>query len=115
MDSTFHREAQIDFDSGALNNELDIKVEPSGTEDNQFFVALALTLRGKQAENTAFAFFVRFGGTFTRHGEPALSEESFKKINAPAIIFPFVREHVSSIGLKAGLGNILLPPVNFVV
>lgn len=114
MDSNFHREADIDFDTQNIKNELDIKVEPLPTENNQFFVALVLTLKATQAERTVFDVFVRMGGLFSKHGEPALSEDSFKSINAPAIIFPFVREHVSSTALKAGLGPVLLPPVNFV-
>ena len=43
-----------------------------------------------------------------------LSIENFSKVNAPAIIFPFVREHLASVSMKAGINPILLPAVNFV-
>lgn len=114
VDSTFHREIDIDFDEQNLKNELDLKVEPSATENNQFTVALVLTLKAVQNERTIFEFFVRVAGAFLKEGEPSLSEDGFKNINAPAILFPFIREHISGIAIKAGLGNILLPPVNFV-
>ena len=41
--------------------------------------------------------------------------EQFANINAPAIIFPFIREHLASLTMKAGINPpILLPPINFV-
>ncbi len=114
VDSNFHREIDIDFDDQSLKNELDFKVEPSTTENNQFSVAVVLTLKTLQNDKPVFDFFVRVVGVFLKEGEPTLSEDAFKNINAPAILFPFIREHVSGIAIKAGLGNILLPPVNFI-
>src|SRR5208282_409540 len=40
--------------------------------------------------------------------------ETFCNINAPAIIFPFIREMISSMSLKAGVQPILIQPINFV-
>lgn len=38
--------------------------------------------------------------------------EHFSKNNAPALIFPYIRETVASTTLKAGLPSVLLPPLN---
>lgn len=38
----------------------------------------------------------------------------FCDVNAPAILFPFVRESFASASVKAGLRPVLLQPVNFV-
>ncbi len=38
----------------------------------------------------------------------------FCDVNAPAILFPFVREAFASASVKAGLRPVLLQPVNFV-
>ena len=39
--------------------------------------------------------------------------EEFGRINGASIIFPFLREHIANLAMKAGLGPIMLPPVNF--
>lgn len=53
-------------------------------------------------------------GVFKRIGDSELIDnEQFGRINGAAIIFPFVREHIANIALKAGLGSLILPPVNF--
>jgi preprotein translocase subunit SecB len=39
--------------------------------------------------------------------------ENFANINAPAIIYPFIREHIASLTTKAKMPYIL-PPFNFV-
>lgn len=28
-------------------------------------------------------------------------------------MFPYIREHITALSLKAGLGSIILPPINF--
>lgn len=54
-------------------------------------------------------------GYFRITGE--MSDETirgFCDVNAPAILFPFVREAFASASVKAGLRPVLLQPVNFV-
>ena len=53
-------------------------------------------------------------GIFECIGESQLKDyEKFGKINGAAIIFPYIREHITNLSMKAGLGPIILPPVNF--
>lgn len=40
--------------------------------------------------------------------------DDFAKINGPAILFPFIREHLATLSAKANMNRILLPPLNFV-
>jgi preprotein translocase subunit SecB len=54
-----------------------------------------------------------FAGTFQKIGTPTLDIKTFGFINAPSIMFPFVREFLAGLSLKAGLKPILLHPVNF--
>jgi preprotein translocase subunit SecB len=54
-------------------------------------------------------------GVFECVGESELKDyDLFGRVNGAAIIFPYIREHISGLSLKAGLGPIILPPVNFV-
>ena len=52
-------------------------------------------------------------GGFEKYGEPILTDDKFKAINAPAIIYPFIREHLHNLCQKSGIPNVLLPTVNF--
>ena len=54
-------------------------------------------------------------GEFRLIGETPLATnlENFGRINGAAIIFPYIREHISSLSIKAGIPPIVLPIVNF--
>jgi len=52
-------------------------------------------------------------GIFEKFGDSPLNLEQFGNVNAAAIIFPYIREHLSNLSAKAGLGLIFLPPFNF--
>ncbi|MEO6683784.1 MAG: protein-export chaperone SecB [Ginsengibacter sp.] len=82
-------------------------------DENKFGVNLTIIFDAHQDGEISFQIKVKMAGIFEKQGETALPIESFKEINAPAIIYPFVREHVASLTLKAGIGNVLLPSVNF--
>lgn len=54
-------------------------------------------------------------GIFECIGETLLKDyEEFGRINGAAIIFPYIREHITTLSLKAGIGVIIIPPINFV-
>jgi preprotein translocase subunit SecB len=36
----------------------------------------------------------------------------FSRLNAPALIFPYVRETIASTSLKAGIPPVIIPPIN---
>lgn len=60
-----------------------------------------------------FYLEVEMVGVFEKVGETQLSDEEFAKVNAAAIIFPYIRQHIRAISLDAGLTPIILPLVNF--
>jgi preprotein translocase subunit SecB len=114
IESFFSREVSIDVKEYSITNEISINSEAHETSaDNKIGVVLVLDYKGKQNDLIVCTSKIKMVGIFEKTGEPALSEEAFKKINAPAIIYPFIREHLHNICLKAGISNILLPTVNF--
>lgn len=117
LESSFKRELEIPFEQSlSISNDLNISSESAvDFEDNHFTVVTELNLIGKQEQTNFYVFKVRMSGTFERIGEPELKEEVFKRLNAPAIIYPFIREHVYNLALKSGIGNVIIPPVNFKV
>jgi len=113
IESHFNREVLIDFQQPIANN-FDVAVNTDKNEiTNQFGVSVKAILKGVQGDKIPFTIEVTMAGVFEKFGHPPYSDEQFTSINAPAIIFPFIREHISSIAVKAGIGAILLPPVNF--
>lgn len=118
--TSFTREYSIDFTKEIIHKtNFERKVSDTTIAEESinpmFTVDLAVNLTGEQ-ENGQIKVYeaqVTAQGVFEKIGEPTLAEDTFKQINAPAIIYPFVREHVCNLALKAGITNLFLPPVNF--
>jgi preprotein translocase subunit SecB len=114
LESNFKREVEINFQK-SLENKLGINVDGKIIEGtNNYAIEVLATLHGINLEKTEYSFEVKIVGVFEKSGNPSISDDQFIKINAPAIIFPFIREHIASLALKGGIGTILLPPLNFV-
>jgi preprotein translocase subunit SecB len=113
LESEFKREAVIDFQHQIDNNFALNTNSVKHDDSNNYSVYLKAELKGTQGDRTEFFISVWMVGMFEKFGQPEFSDEQFTSINAPAIIFPFVREHIASLAIKGGIGAILLPPVNF--
>lgn len=76
-------------------------------------VVVELQLTFKEADKLILETKVRMMGIFepSDWDDPLL--EDFANINAPAIVYPFVREHIASLTTKSKTPYIL-PPFNFV-
>ena len=57
---------------------------------------------------------VTMKGLFEQKGDTLLNVDTFGQVNGPAILFPFVREQLASLTMKANIPPILLSPINFV-
>ena len=113
LESSFKREPIIENNQVPKNH---IHIETQINPDNpngKIVVNLFATLTSMLNDRKIYEVKVVMTGVFEKDGTPALDEERFKKINAPAIIYPFIREHIASTCLKAGLGSVMVPTVNF--
>lgn len=110
-ESGFTRKGKINFSE----SEQEVSFETGvGSKDNTVNVKLTTTVTNKLKDEEQYKIVVSFVGVFKRTGNSQiLDNEQFGRINGAAIIFPFVREHIANIALKAGLGSFILPPVNF--
>ncbi len=113
LDSQFKRSQVIDYKSPSLKNNISIETN-KGIDKNKLTVNLTLKFDVTIEENQVIMAQVTMAGIFECTENPELSIDTFGKVNAPAIIFPFIREHIASLSLKAGIVPIILPPVNFV-
>lgn len=113
LESNFKREVVIDFHQ-PFDNKLDFSSGSQRSEDGKYVVEVKVMLSGMHETQPVFTMEVRMVGTFEKFGNPSISDDQFVNVNAPAIIFPFIREHIANLALKGGIGIILLPPMNFV-
>jgi preprotein translocase subunit SecB len=111
LESSFNRAALINFDSPPTP---EIIINTNHQKDgDKIMCTVKLSFRVIKEGVEMIKFDCLFVGTFQRTGAPKLDAKTFATINAPSIMFPFVREFLAGVSLKAGLNPILLPPVNF--
>jgi preprotein translocase subunit SecB len=84
--------------------------------EEKLFAWLGIKVGGLvENDKPMYSIEVRMVGIFSYSPDADLPLERFANINAPAIIFPFIREQIATISLKSGIKpTILLPPINFV-
>ena len=113
LESNFKRINNVQFGKPMPELKMNINTDV-GVQGDIISVAETVTVIQNYNETEQFSFMVRMVGVFECVGESQLKDyDQFGRVNGAAIIFPYIREHISSLSLKAGLGQIILPPVNF--
>lgn len=83
--------------------------------DGTYYVEIETTVKLSEEEVEKVTLVCKHVGMFSVDEDtPNMPIEDFMKYNAPAIIFPYIREHISSITSKAGIPTVILPPMNIV-
>lgn len=95
--------------------QIAIELGNSGTPlaDGYFEVALKITVTSKIADKTAFLIEVTQAGIFALRNIPEENLEMIIAITCPNILFPYAREAISDLVIKAGFAPVLLNPINF--
>ncbi len=93
--------------------EINIKVNPRGSlskKDNTFILEQEVEVSD---ENNKFKINIRTSAQFDFDEFPD-DEKSFSyfTINAPAIVFPYIRAYISNLTALSGLSTITLPTLN---
>jgi preprotein translocase subunit SecB len=114
LESTFKRVPNVSFNNKDVKQNINVDVNVS-VNDKVVYVTEKVdytqSLNGVE-EVTCTIIMV---GVFEKVGNTKLHDlEQFGHINGAAIIFPYIREHLSNLSSKSGLGLIILPPVNFI-
>ncbi len=104
-----HREA-VDITVASLN----LGITPVIDEDTiEVSVQVLINETEDLQLQSGFAIQVTMMGIFEKIGSAQLSDNEFTQINAPAIIYPYIRQHIRALSLDAGIDPILIPLVNF--
>jgi preprotein translocase subunit SecB len=113
MESNFFRDKIIDFSDPNLKNNINIHLD-NVVADNFLETTLMVTFTAVINEKTIVEAKIKMLAIFEFTTISSVNLETFKEINAPAIIYPYIREHLTSLSTKALLTPIIIPPVNFV-
>lgn len=113
LESEFKRVVNVTFDDEKVIQNINVDVNVN-VKENVVFVSEKVDYTQTLNEIEEVSCKIVMAGVFEKIGESNLKDlEQFGHVNGAAIIFPYIREHLSNIASKAGLGLIILPPVNF--
>ncbi|HTR81661.1 MAG TPA: protein-export chaperone SecB [Bacteroidota bacterium] len=111
--STFTRIPELVFGEQEENTiSVDLKAQ---IDDNpKFMTHMHFEFLSKNKDIEQIKAVVDYAGIFENNGLTKEEKKNFAYINAPSIMFPFVRQHVFSMFSLASLKDIYLPLINFV-
>lgn len=99
------------------NPEIEVQLHSSaaGIDEGVFEVTITATVTAKVADKVMFLIEAKEAGVFTVRNLPEGETEFVLAVMCPNIMFPYLREVVSDISVRAGFAPVLLNPINFEV
>ncbi len=92
--------------------ELNINMNTNDQEEN-YSTQLDITVLMKYDNTDVLKLETSFVGQFSiEDKQQNMNITNFLDNHSPALMFPFIREHIAMITQKAGVGPVLLPPIN---
>ncbi|MFA5012431.1 MAG: protein-export chaperone SecB [Ignavibacteria bacterium] len=113
VNSNFEKVNDFKLEKFTIKNFLGIDIEHN-INLPEFSVSLKLKYDGKVNDVLVMTAFIVMVGNFVLEGEKPDFFDEFIKVNAPAIIYPFAREHLHYLTNKSGINGVNLPLFNFV-
>ena len=104
---------QVFLEREAPSVDIQLHHNSSGVEDGVFETVLTVTVTAKVKDKTMFLVEAAQAGIFVARNIPAAELEAVLAIACPNILFPYVREAISDIVVRAGFPPVILSPVNF--
>jgi preprotein translocase subunit SecB len=104
---------QVFLEREAPQVDIQLHHNSNSVEEGVFETVLTVTVTAKAADKTMFLVEVAQAGIFVARNIPAQELEQVLGIACPNILFPYVREVISEIVVRAGFPPVILSPVNF--
>lgn len=97
------------------NPQIDVQLhtQADSFEKGLFEVVVTGTVTAKIGEKVMFLIEVKQAGVFKVQNIPEQESEQILAVMCPNILFPYLREAVSSVSVRAGFAPVLLNPINF--
>lgn len=109
IESNFYRIPEFNTNSKmSWNIEYEI-----GLNENQGVGTLSLIVKFTHDDLVHAEAKAKYVGIFSVNpSDENMDIEVFMKLSAPPIIFPYLREQISSMSIKAGITPMIVPPIN---
>ncbi len=101
----------LERESPQIDLQLNSQAEPIGEE--VYEVTITATVTAKLKEKTLFLIEVKQAGIFRIRHVPAAELEPVLAVVCPNLLYPYLRETVSDVSVRAGFAPVLLNPLNF--
>ena len=104
---------QVFLEREAPQVDIQLHHNSNGVEEGVYQTVLTVTVTAKVGEKTMFLVEVAQAGIFVARNIPASELDAVLGIACPNILFPYVREVISDVVVRAGFPPVVLSPVNF--
>ena len=104
---------QIFTDRTAPQISVELGNSAQKLDEGVYEVALKVTVTSKIADKTVFLVEITQAGIFAIRNVAEENLEMIVAITCPNILFPYAREAVSDLVVRAGFAPVLLNPINF--
>jgi preprotein translocase subunit SecB len=104
---------QVFLEREAPQVDIQLHHESTKVDDGVYMTTLTVTVTAKSGEKTLFLVEVGQAGIFVIRNLPEADMEPVLGIACPNILYPYVREVVSDMVVRAGFPPVVLTPVNF--
>lgn len=97
------------------NPKIDVQLFTSAMtiDDGVHEVNVTATVTAKIGEKVMFLIEAKQAGIFTLRNLPEAEMEPVLAVMCPNILFPYLREVVSDVAVRAGFAPVMLNPINF--
>lgn len=97
------------------NPQIDVQLntQAASIEENMFEVVVMTTVTARLGEKVIFLIEAKQAGIFRMRNVPAPELEALLAVMCPNILFPYLREVVSDVSVRAGFAPVLMNPINF--
>lgn len=103
----------LERDTPEINLQLDSKNITINNDEGLYEVVLTATVTAKIKDKAMFIVEAQQSGIFRMRNIPGNEIEPVLGIGCPNILFPYLREVVSDVVIRAGFPPVILNPVNF--
>ncbi len=93
--------------------DVNLSSESRALNDNMFDCTITVTVTAKVGDKVMFLVECTQGGIFNIQNVPQDQMPMVLGIGCPNIVFPYLRETVSDVVIRAGFPPLILNPVNF--
>ncbi|MDD4929482.1 MAG: protein-export chaperone SecB [Gallionella sp.] len=93
--------------------EVQLHTAASPVDESVFEVTVTATVTANVAEKVMFLIEAKQAGIFTLRNLPEAEMEPVLAVMCPNILFPYLREVVSDVAVRAGFAPVMLNPINF--